>query len=247
MTASQGKRRGLLALCVFGALLFTALGIWQVQRLAWKRDLIARVEARVHAPAEALPARPHWPALDLHDMEYRRVRAHGTYLHDSETLVDAVTALGPGAWVITPLRTSDGMVLINRGFVPRELENPASRAAGQIAGEVEITGLLRRSEPEGRVLRKNRPAADRWFSRDVEAIAAARDLAEVAPFFIDAEASPGRESMPLGGLTVVHFRNAHLTYAVTWFALAAMCVAGVVLLGPGRGVTLTTRGQHGAK
>ncbi len=230
MTTGRGKRRGLLALCIFGILLFTSLGVWQVQRLAWKRDLIARVEARVHAAPQALPARSHWPTMDLHDMEYRRVQVHGTYLHDRETLVDAVTALGPGAWVITPLRTEDGIVLINRGFVPPGLEDPTSRAAGQLAGEVEITGLLRRSEPEGRILRSNQPTADRWFSRDVAAIAAARDLVGVAPFFIDAEAGPGTASVPQGGLTVVRFRNAHLTYAVTWFGLAALWAAGVVLL-----------------
>lgn len=245
MNPSRGKRRGLLALCLFGTLLFTSLGIWQMQRLAWKRDLIARVETRVHAPPRALPARPHWPTMDLHDMEYRRVKVQGTFLHDRETLVDAVTALGPGAWVITPLRTADGIVLVNRGFVPPGLETPASRAAGQVAGEVEVIGLLRRSEPEGRILRSNRPAADRWFSRDVAAIAAARDLADVAPFFIDAEPGPETASSPQGGLTVVRFRNAHLTYAVTWIALAALCIAGVVLLrtrSPERQVSRTEDG-----
>jgi len=179
-------------------------------------------------------------------MEYRRVQVHGTYLHDRETLVDAVTALGPGAWVITPLRTADGVVLINRGFVPPALEDPAGRAAGQIEGEVEIIGLLRKSEPEGRILRSNQPVADRWFSRDVAAIAAARDLAGVAPFFIDAEAGPGAASVPQGGLTVVRFRNAHLTYAVTWFGLAALCVAGVVLMQTLAPERQLSRNQDGA-
>ena len=174
MTASRGKRRGLLALCLLGLLLFGGLGVWQVDRLAWKRDLIARVEARIHASPVSLPPRSAWPALDLHDAEYRRVQARGHFLHGHETLVDALTALGEGYWVLTPLQTGDGVVLVNRGFVPREQRLPATRRAGQVQGEVTVTGLLRRPEPEGRVLRANVPAEDRWYSRDVAAIAAAR-------------------------------------------------------------------------
>lgn len=230
MTAGKGKRRGLLALCLFGTVLFTALGIWQVQRLAWKRGLIARVEARIHAPPVPAPARSQWAGFDAHAAEYRRVQAHGLFLHDRETLVDALTELGPGAWVLTPLRTADGVVLVNRGFVPPERRDAGARAAGQVPGEVMVTGLLRRSEPDGRILRPNEPAADRWFSRDVAAIARVRGLEQVAPFFIDADAASSPPGGPVGGLTVVRFRNAHLTYALTWFALAALCVGGMVIL-----------------
>lgn len=244
MTCGRGKRRVLLAICLAGTMLFTALGIWQVQRLGWKRDLIARVDARVHASPIQLPASGDWPVMDLHDWEYRPVRVNGRFLHERETLVDAVTALGPGSWVVTPLRTAEGVVLVNRGFVPQGLEDSAARSAGQSEGEVTITGLLRRSEPHGRVLRSNDRGADRWFSRDVAAIAAARGLHQVAPFFVDAEAGShaiadaGSLSaatlpdgvVPRGGLTVVRFRNAHLVYALTWFTLAGMCLVGVALL-----------------
>lgn len=230
MTAGRGKRRGLLALCLFGTLLFTSLGIWQVQRLAWKRDLIARVQTRIHAPPVAAPARRDWAALDVREAEYRRVQARGLFLHDRETLVDALTERGPGAWVLTPLQTADGMILINRGFVPPERRDASARLPGQVRGEVTITGLLRPSEPRGRILRPNDPAADRWFSRDVAAIAYVRRLDEIAPFFIDADATANPGGAPLGGLTVVRFRNAHLAYAVTWFGLASLCVAGLALL-----------------
>jgi surfeit locus 1 family protein len=230
VTAGRGKRLTLLALCLSGMLLFGALGVWQLQRLAWKRDLITRVDARIHAEAVPVPARATWPTLDLHDAEYRRVRAEGRYLHDLDTLVDAVTELGPGAWVLTPLATSDGIILVNRGFVPPGQRDPAARTAGEAGGEVQVTGLLRRSEPGGRILRANRPDEDRWFSRDVAAIAARRGLeGPVAPFFIDADALPG-VAAPRGGMTVVRFRNAHLSYALTWFALAGLCVVGLVLL-----------------
>lgn len=220
----------LLALCLFGTLLFTALGIWQVQRLFWKRDLIARVEARIHAAPVVVPARREWPTLDFHDAEYRRVQARGVFLHDREALVDALTERGPGAWVLTPLATPDGVIMVNRGFVPLERRDTSTRTAGQVPGEVTIVGLLRPSEPDGRVLRPNNPAADRWFSRDVVAIGASRGLHEVAPFFIDADSAPNPGGGPLGGLTVVNFRNAHLVYAATWFGLAALCMGGLALL-----------------
>jgi surfeit locus 1 family protein len=210
-------------------LLFGGLGVWQVQRLAWKRELITRVEARIHLPPVPAPTAGSWHSLDLPQAEYRRVQVHGVFLHDRETLVEALTALGAGYWVLTPLRMSDGVVLVNRGFVPPELRAVESRAASQPAGEVTVTGLLRVPEPGGRVLRPNQPAADRWFSRDVAAIAAARGLDDVAPFFIDADGGAEAVAAPVGGLTVVHFRNAHLAYAATWFALAAMCAAGLGL------------------
>lgn len=230
MTTGKGKRRGLLALCLFGTLLFAGLGIWQVQRLAWKRDLIARVEARIHAAPVPAPPAADWAGFDAREAEYRRVRLHGIFLHEHETLVDALTERGAGAWVLTPLRTADGLVLVNRGFVPAGSEQASDRPAGQVAGEVTVTGLLRRSEPKGRILRANDPSRDRWFSRDVAAIAAARGLQRVAPFFIDADGSANPGGLPVGGLTVVQFRNAHLSYALTWFALAGMCAAGVVLV-----------------
>lgn len=227
---SRGKWLALLALCLTGTLLFAALGFWQVERLAWKRDLIARIAQRIAAPHVAAPARPDWASLDLHDAEYRRVQARGAYLHDRETLVDAVTELGAGAWVLTPLQTADGVILVNRGFVPPERRDPAARPHDRVAGEVEVTvtGLLRRSEPNGRILRPNRPGDDRWFSRDIAAIAVARELDDVAPFFIDADGSHDSGAGPRGGLTVVRFRNAHLAYAVTWFALAALCAAAAI-------------------
>ncbi|MET0282725.1 MAG: SURF1 family protein [Steroidobacteraceae bacterium] len=230
MKAGRGKRLGLLALCLFGTILFTGLGIWQIQRLSWKRNLIEHVEARIHAPPVAVPASRDWGALDLNEAEYRRVRVSGVFLHDRETLVDALTARGPGAWVLTPLQTADGVMLVNRGFVPPERRAAKDREAGQTAGDVTITGLLRITEPEGRILRPNDPPADRWFSRDVGAIARVRGLQTVAPFFIDAEAAAGPEGAPIGGMTVVQFRNAHAVYAATWFGLAALCITGLVLL-----------------
>ncbi|WP_431311051.1 SURF1 family protein [Methylobacterium nigriterrae] len=222
-----------LALIGLAALLavlgLVGLGTWQIERRAWKLDLIARVESRIHAAPAPAPGPAAWPRISPEDA-YRRVRARGTFLHESETLVQAVTELGGGFWVITPLRTPDGTVLVNRGFVPADRRDAETRRAGEVAGEATVTGLLRISEPHGAFLRANDPAANRWTSRDVAAIAAARGLGTVAPYFIDADAAPNPGGLPVGGLTVVAFRNDHLVYALTWFALALMAAGGAALL-----------------
>ncbi|HVX81743.1 MAG TPA: SURF1 family cytochrome oxidase biogenesis protein, partial [Devosiaceae bacterium] len=106
----------------------------------------------------------------------------------------------------------------------------ATRQAGQIAGETQVTGLLRISEPGGGFLRANDPAADRWYSRDVAAIARARGLGTVAPYFVDADATPNAGGLPVGGLTVIRFPNNHLLYALTWFALAALLLAATAYI-----------------
>lgn len=223
-------------LLMTGALLllvavFLSLGTWQVQRLYWKLDLISRVEARVGAPSEPAPTQSDWGGVNREKDEYRRVTATGTFAHDKTALVQAVTELGAGFWVLTPLRRDDGStVLINRGFVPADRRDVAARAEGEIAGTSTVTGLLRITEPGGAFLRSNDPARDRWFSRDVAAIAAAKGLHDVAPYFIDADATPNRGGLPIGGLTIVRFRNSHLVYALTWFALATMSAAGAYLV-----------------
>lgn len=224
------KRPLLIALALLATIGFVALGIWQVERRAWKLDLIARVDARIHAPAAPIPDAAQWASLDPNAYEYRRVRVTGTFLHDRETLVQALTARGAGFWVLTPLHTAQGMVLVNRGFVPAERRDPTARQQGQMAGETGVTGLMRVTEPRGGFLRANDPASDRWHSRDVAAIARARGLGRVAPFFIDADATPNAGGYPVGGLTVVSFRNTHLVYALTWFVLAAMSLAAAILL-----------------
>lgn len=228
--AQRSSSRARLTLT--GALLvlvavFVALGTWQVQRLFWKLDLIARVEARIHAPPVPAPARPDWNAVSREKDEYRHVNATGTFSHDKTALVQAVTELGAGFWVLTPMRLEDGStVVINRGFVPSNRRDARSRAAGEPGGRVTVTGLLRMSEPGGAFLRSNDPANDRWFSRDVPAIAASRGLNDVAPYFIDADATANPGGLPVGGLTVVRFGNSHLVYASTWFALATMSAVG---------------------
>ena len=233
-----------LGVVLFAA--FVALGTWQVQRLTWKLALIERVNQRVHAPATAAPGPELWSQISAATDEYRHVRVTGSFLKDRDTFVKAVTERGSGFWLLTPLRATDGtVVLVNRGFVQPEFGRPdaasfraerTADAATSPISDVSVVGLLRISEPKGGFLRKNDAAGDNWFSRDVPAIAAARGLSQVAPFFVDAEAVPvlpsgGIEAAdaesgtePIAGLTVITFHNSHLVYALTWYALALMVV-----------------------
>ena len=218
---------GTLAVAFF--CVFAGLGTWQVERRAWKLDLIERVERRVHAPPVAAPPKSEWPLVSRVRNEYAHVRVTGVFLPASQTRVKALTDRGPGFWVMTAMRLEDdSIVFVNRGFVP---EDAVGAAAAPSMTPVTVTGLLRMTEPGGAFLRANAPPADRWYSRDVRAIAAARGLQDVAPYFIDADRAAGDDPphAPVGGLTVIAFHNNHLIYAITWYTLALMIPAALWL------------------
>ncbi len=215
---------GALALLFF--CLFIGLGTWQVERRAWKLALIDRVEGRVHSAPVDAPPPVEWPRVKTASHEYLHVQATGIFLPASQTRVQALTELGTGYWLLAALRLTDGsIILVNRGFIAAEPPERTVSPHGLPAGQVTVTGLLRMPEPRGTFLRHNDPAADRWYSRDVQAIAAARGLRMVAPYFIDAEppgATGDAADAPVGGLTVIAFHNNHLIYAITWYTLALM-------------------------
>lgn len=248
----QRSRTLRVSLAILAGLMFAgffALGTWQIYRLQWKLALIERVDQRVHAAPMQAPAVAQWPQVSAEADEYRPVRIEGVYLTGADTLTLASLERGIGYWVITPLCTRDGgIVLINRGFVPagaggwraQPAPPPAKAdacgallASGAVNAPVTVSGLLRMSE-HASSLRKNEPSRNYWYTRDTAAIAAARGLPAVAPYFIDADAQsakiavPGDAVQPLGGLTVISFVNNHLVYALTWFALALMVVAATV-------------------
>lgn len=245
-TPDTPRRKGasllLAGLALLLIVLFAGLGTWQVFRLQWKLDLIARVDARVHAAPVAPPARARWGGITAESDEYRRVALSGAYLYELTTPVQALTEAGSGYWLLTPMCTDDGqIVIVNRGFIaadPGARTAYAPRRAGadpcaHAGPRTRVTGLLRVSEAGGAFTRTNDPAANRWYSRNVAAIAVARGLFgayPVAPYFVDAaegQNPPGSPDQPAGGLTVVNFHNSHLVYAITWYALALM-VAGAL-------------------
>ena len=229
----NAKWRALLWPGVFALIaiaLLMSLGVWQMQRLQWKEDILARIAGRTQAAPVALPPPAQWDQLAAGDYEYTRVGVTGVFEHRSETLIFRPiggTERQPGYQVLTPMRVSGSgaYVLINRGFVPEALKAPAARRAGQIEGEVRITGLLRAPESRGIFTPADDPARGFWFTRDPQAVARHLGLANVAAFSIDADAAPNPGGWPKGGATVISIKNDHLAYAATWFGLAATLLA----------------------
>lgn len=239
--ASHRRRLRRVALVLTGLVLFAtfvALGQWQVERRTWKLALIERVEQRVHAVPVPLPAPSAWPRVNAAQHEYLPVKLSGRWLEDRTVLTHATTELGAGFWVVTPLQQADGtQVLVNRGFVPQHqraqwLPSSTPGLGAPSGAAVAVQGLLRMAEPGGGFLRKNDAARQRWYSRDVAAIARAQRLTAAAPFFVDAglpdaargHASAATAPWPRAGMTVVRFHNTHLVYALTWYGLALMVV-----------------------
>lgn len=253
---SAGLRYTLVACAVLVVAVLLALGTWQVQRLQWKLALIERVDARVHAEPVPAPGPQDWARVSAETDEYKHVHLTGVFLPEYSTKAQATTERGPGYWLLTPLCLAHGgngagIVMVNRGFLPLDaaakldasLSNtvPAGTdacAAAALAGRapVRVNGLLRISEtkPGPLGLRVNEPAQNRWYARDVHAMAAARGLqsARVAPYFVDADAGQYADDLdpaarPYGGMTVISFPNNHLVYALTWYALAVMMAAAL--------------------
>ena len=210
--------------------ILVSLGMWQLERKVWKESLIAQIEARAHGAPGEIVAESAWPAWRAAEDEFRRVRLTGTYLHDLEAPVHGLTAgsggrAAQGYFVFTPLRRTDGsVVIVNRGFIPTQLRDPTSRAAGQLPGEIAVIGLVRAPESPRLFVPENNPSRNEWFTRDVGAIARAKGLDRVAPFIIDADATPNPGGWPKGGQTRLSIPNDHVTYALTWFGLALTLV-----------------------
>nr|WP_132387477.1 SURF1 family protein [Novosphingobium sp. PhB165] len=213
--------------------LFIALGVWQVQRLHWKHALIAQVDARTRAAPVPLPADAVLAGKGATDLAYLRVSIEGRYEGKATAVVRAATDLGTGYWTMTPLRLDDGrQVWVNRGFVPAGT-TAAVAAATTPQGPVSVTGLLRVNEPAGSLLQSNQPQADRWYSRDVNALAQARGIGAVVPAFVDAQVEDAvrpKGLAPVPGLTQIHFPDNHLSYALTWFTMAAMSAMALVFV-----------------
>lgn len=216
-------------LALIGVIGFASLGTWQVNRLHWKLALIARVDSRVHAAPVAAPGPADWPGVTAESAEYLHVSLHGTFLNSDEVQVYTPTEWGPGYWVMTPFRRDDGtIVLVNRGLVPEAKKAPAAHS--QPEGAQTVTGLLRITEDKGWLFSQpNEPAKDKWHLRDVAAIAKAKGLSDVAPYFVDQDLTDP-EGWPRGGQTVIKFRNAHLSYALTWYGLMVLVAGAWVLV-----------------
>lgn len=201
-------------------IMLVALGTWQVQRLHWKEAAIAEREAGLAAPPLRAAAIDRMTRL----LDYRRVVAAGTFLHEREMHLVARTHRGRvGVRVITPLAlAAGGHVLVDRGWVPQDRADPATRRAGQIRGEVEIMGIVRAGGRPSDWTPDNQPQDGVWHYVDVAAMAARAGLPDFRDFIVVAGPAANPGGMPIGKRLAVEVVNNHLQYAVTWYALAVV-------------------------
>jgi len=200
-------------------LVLIGLGVWQIQRLHEKQALLASIAERMTAPEAPLADVLRLPVSET---EWRHVRARGRFLNDKEAYVHAIEPeFGLGVHVLTPFQMDEGgVVLVDRGFVPLSLRPPDTRSAGQLEGEVDVSGIVRLAGERNMFT----PAADErertWYWRDPKGIAEASGVEVRAPVVIvaDQPANPG--GVPRFTGYRVDIPNNHLQYALTWFLLA---------------------------
>lgn len=219
------------------AILLT-LGLWQLERREWKRELIAAAETRARSEPTTLASPAEWPRMSREADEYRRVRVAGVFEPteafiytvggDSRVAPRTDRAQGQGYFLVQALRLNGGgQVLVNRGFIPADRLDPATRPETRSMGLVEVTGLLRFGETPGLFAAPDDRALRIFYTRSILAVREALGVREAAIFMIDQDAGPpGR--LPIGGETRLTFPNRHLEYALTWFGLAFTLV-GVFL------------------
>jgi surfeit locus 1 family protein len=206
------------------------LGVWQMDRREWKRGILDRLTVNQAAPPMTVDELVKGDPLRR---EYGRVRVTGTFLHDKEFYLAARSLKDKvGMQVVTPLRLDDGrIVLFDRGWIPQEQKDPPKRAQGQVAGRVDLTGIVRRNQERRQFAPENVPDKNVWFHVDVPLM---RNMAGGKPdpkldtFFLEADAAPNPGGVPIGGQTRLDIPNDHLQYAITWF-LIALAGAGVYL------------------
>jgi surfeit locus 1 family protein len=214
-------------LAVVCVTILIGLGIWQLDRKVWKENLIATVTSRVaQAPAD-LPPRANWPRLLQEGNEFSRVTFPAEFLEGQEALVYTAGSpfrpdvKGPGYWVFAPAQLAGGsIVLVNRGFIPLDKKDPATRPEGNVRGSIDIVGAMRWPETRGLFTPADDPKTNVWYLRDLKAIAAEKKWATAAPFYIDQEGPVPPGALPLPAKIDVRLSDNHLQYAVTWFGLA---------------------------
>jgi surfeit locus 1 family protein len=225
--------RPVLAVFTVAALaVLISLGNWQMKRLAWKLDLIEKVETRTNAaPLPMVDALTR--AGEGQDMEYMPVSVRGVFQHEREVHVFGADEGTPGWFILTPLATEDGRIIyVNRGFVPQAAKEATVRADGQVEGVVEVTGLYRAPETRtgfAKMLQPvDSPDKNEWYTKDPALFEAAQPL-DALPVIVDSFGEEAPSGLPKGGMTRLDFNNRHLSYALTWYGLALTLVGVFVV------------------
>ncbi len=215
------------------------LGTWQVQRLHWKEALIAAANQRPSLPPVVAPGPDEWAGLSMEDWEYRPVTLSGEF-GEGEALyfIQLTDPRGPvggtGYFVLAPFVTDGGWtVMVNRGFVPEAMLDPAARPADMAppVGTIEVTGIVRPDDPANFLQPLPKPGESMFLSRDIAGMAAAAGAQGViAPYQVDlSDDHTPAAGLPQAGEWRIAFTNNHLAYAITWYGIGAGLVLVVVL------------------
>ena len=190
-----------------------SLGIWQLQRLAWKTALLADIGRAETSLAIPLPADPPM---------FAKVRAQGVWLAEQYALYGAdvmETATGPkmGARLIMALQRDGGApLLVDRGWVPIDLAGGIAAPAGGVT----VEGYVRLPDHARRFSATDDPARHRFYTLDPAAIGPSLGLKQVAPFVLVALGPRPAGVYPMPAQVLPRPPNDHLSYAMTWFGLA---------------------------
>ena len=216
-----GPEAAPLLVGLLGVAALAGLGLWQLDRLAWKEALVARIEGRVADAPGPVPA-----ALDPAEDLYRAVAVEGRVAGEGFAVFGTWRAFGAGVRVIVPVEAADGdRVLVDLGAIPWEAGTRPALAATRappVGAPLAVRGHL--DWPDA-----GRSAAeadgDEWLVRDVEAMAARSDARPVLVVAEAVEPATAFTPLPVGTEGIA---NNHLGYAVQWFGLAAVW-AGMTL------------------
>ena len=207
-------------LALAGLCILIGLGVWQLHRLTWKEDLLARIAALQNAPARPLEA-----VLGAHgDMDYVRVSFACEDLERRPLLrLFAVRGGEAGYRLITACPAAGGSILVDRGFTAIDRSAVAMQPGrDQLPGPV--IGVLRKGDRPTFVTPPNKPAENLWYSRDVAAMAAKLGASAPAPVYLMLEQPAPAAGGPTPAPVPIDIPNRHLEYAITWFGLAAALV-----------------------
>lgn len=211
-------------------LVLLGLGTWQLDRLAWKQDLLARIDVARTAPAQPLDVVLHRLDQDL-DIEFTRVQVDCADYSGRIVYLYSLHEGAPGWRPITACRLTsgpNGSILIDLGFQPGEAGAAPSPQTLTLAPDTPIVGVLRRPSPEPwfERLAPRPPSADgrQWLKRDIPGMAAALGADNPAPLMLMLESPSGGPGLVASPLPV-GLSNRHLVYAVTWYGLALALAA----------------------
>ena len=197
-----------LVLGLAGCGVLISLGLWQVDRLAWKEDVLAGINSRLAAaPAELTPNVSE--ALD----EYTRVTLVGTPTGEELHVLVSGTEAGTGYRVISKVETAFGAILVDQGLLAID-----NKAAMPLIAEMQIDGTLIWPDDQNAQTPDADLAANIWFARNVDTMSAALDTMPLMVVTTSTTpADPRLVALPVNTTTV---KNDHFEYAVTWFLLA---------------------------